>query len=233
VSRISPSAGAKRLFGKRMAFELGKVLAKVAVVGAVAAMSLVPMLRHLDAGVGTTPLGLGQMMGSSAKSIMMRVLAVYALIAVVDYVWQRRTFEKSLKMTKQEVKDESRNSDLPAEVKAAIRRRQIQAARARMMAAVPEADVVITNPTHYAVALRYDGTQPAPTVVAKGKNLIAAQIRRIAGEHGVPIVPDPPLARSLHASVEIDQMIPGELYAAVAQVLAFVYRMAGRRKVAA
>jgi flagellar biosynthetic protein FlhB len=102
-----------------------------------------------------------------------------------------------------------------------------------MMAAIPDADVVVTNPTHYAVALRYDGSHPAPTVVAKGKNLIAAQIRRIATENGVPLVPDPPLARSLHASVEIDQMIPAELFAAVAQVLAFVYRTAGRRKVAA
>jgi flagellar biosynthetic protein FlhB len=102
-----------------------------------------------------------------------------------------------------------------------------------MMAAVPTADVVVTNPTHYAVALSYDGTQPAPVVVAKGKDQVALQIRRIAEENDVPIVPDPPLARSLHAAVELGQMIPAELYAAVAQVLAFVYRMAGRRKAAA
>jgi flagellar biosynthetic protein FlhB len=106
----------------------------------------------------------------------------------------------------------------------------MQAARARMMAAVPQADVVVTNPTHYAVALSYDGSKPAPVVVAKGADLIARQIRRIAEESGVPIVPDPPLARSLHGSVEIGHMIPAELYAAVAQVLAFVYRMAGRRR---
>jgi flagellar biosynthetic protein FlhB len=99
-----------------------------------------------------------------------------------------------------------------------------------MMAAVPHADVVVTNPTHFAVALSYDGSQPAPVVVAKGQDLVAAQIRRIAEEHDVPVVPDPPLARSLHGAVEIGQMIPAELYAAVAQVLAFVYRMAGRRK---
>jgi flagellar biosynthetic protein FlhB len=111
-----------------------------------------------------------------------------------------------------------------------MRRRQMQAARARMMAAVPQADVVVTNPTHYAVALAYDGSKPAPIVVAKGKDLVALQIRRIATENNVPIVPDPPLARSLHASVEMGQMIPAELYAAVAQVLAFVYRMAGRRR---
>ena len=102
-----------------------------------------------------------------------------------------------------------------------------------MMAAIPQADVVVTNPTHFAVALSYDGSHPAPVVVAKGQDLVAKQIRRIAEENNVPIVPDPPLARSLHTSVEIGQMIPAELYAAVAQVLAFVYRMAGRRKAAA
>jgi flagellar biosynthetic protein FlhB len=228
-ARLNPGAGAKRVFGTRLPFELGKTLAKVAVVGGVAAMTLVPMITHLNAGVGITPLGLGHVMGSSAKSVVMRVFVVYLLIALIDFVWQRRTVEKGLKMTKQEVKDESKGQDLPPEVRSAIRRRQVQAARARMMAAIPQADVVVTNPTHYAVALRYDGSKPAPIVVAKGKNLIAAQIRRIAGEHDVPIVPDPPLARSLHASVEIDQMIPAELYAAVAQVLAFVYRTAGRR----
>jgi flagellar biosynthetic protein FlhB len=102
-----------------------------------------------------------------------------------------------------------------------------------MMAAVPKADVVVTNPAHFAVALSYDGTRPAPVVVAKGQDLVALQIRRIAVEHDVPIVPDPPLARSLHNSVELGQMIPAELYAAVAQVLAFVYRMAGRRRACA
>lgn len=231
--RLNPAAGFKRVFGKQIAFEGGKVLAKIAVVAGVTAMSLVPMMTHLSAGVGTTPEGLGQLMGSSAKSIVMRVLAVYVLIAVLDFIWQRRTFARQLRMTKQEVRDESKNTDLPPEIKAAIRRRQIQAARARMMAAIPDADVVVTNPTHYAVALRYDGTKPAPVLVAKGKNLVAAQIRRIAAENDVPIVPDPPLARSLHATVEVDHMIPAELYAAVAQVLAFVYRVAGRRRMAA
>jgi len=129
------------------------------------------------------------------------------------------------------VKDEHKQQSLPPEVKAALRRRQIQAARARMMAAVPQADVVVTNPTHFAVALRYDGMLPAPVVVAKGQDLVAAQIRRIAEENDVPVVPDPPLARELHRVVEIGQMIPAEMYAAVAQVLAFVYRLAGRRKV--
>ena len=170
------------------------------------------------------------LLGSGGKAIMERAAIAYLLIAIVDVIWQRRRNSKQMKMTKQEVKDEFKNLSLPPEVKSALRRRAILASRARMMAAVPQADVVVTNPTHYAVALSYDGNHPAPIVVAKGKDFIALQIRRIAEENDVPIVPDPPLARSLHGSVEIDQMIPVELYAAVAQVLAFVYKLAGRKR---
>jgi flagellar biosynthesis protein FlhB len=231
--KLNPAANAKQVFGKKIGFELGKVLAKVAVVGSVAALSLVPQIKHLGANVGTTPGALGSLLNSGVKAVVLRSLAAYLLIAIVDLIWQRRQHNKQLKMTKQEVKDEFKQTQLPAEVRSALRRRAVQAARNRMMAAVPTADVVITNPTHYAVALRYDGTLPAPIVVAKGKNLIAAQIRRIATENNVPIVPDPPLARSLHAMVEVDRMIPAELFAAVAQVLAFVYKMAGRRRLAA
>ncbi len=232
-SRLNPMQGAKQIFGKRVGFELGKVLAKVAIVGGAAAVSLIPLITHLGASMGTTPMGLGILLNDGAHSIIERVVIVYLLIAVVDLVHQRRTHSKGMKMSKQEVKDEGRQTDLPPEIKGAIRRRQMMAARARMMAAIPTADVVVTNPTHYAVALKYDGALPAPIVVAKGKNLVAAQIRRIATENNVPIVPDPPLARSLHAMVQIDRMIPAELFAAVAQVLAFVYKMAGRRRIAA
>jgi flagellar biosynthesis protein FlhB len=231
--KLNPAQGAKQIFGKRIGFELGKVLAKVAIVGGAAAMSLVPLITNLGASMGTSPLALGSLLNSGARSIIERITIVYLLIAVVDLIHQRRTHTKTLKMTKHEVKEEGRQSDLPPEIKGAIRRRQVQAARARMMAAIPTADVVITNPTHYAVVLKYDGHLPAPVVVAKGKNLVAAQIRRIATENNIPIVPDPPLARSLHAMVQIDRMIPAELFAAVAQVLAFVYKMAGRRRIAA
>jgi len=231
--RLNPVTGAKNVFGVRMGVQLAEVLAKVAVVGAVAAMSLVPQIRTLGTNVGTSPMALGSLLGSSAKSIIVRIVMAYFLIAILDLIWQRRRHAKQLRMTKQEVKDEGKQTQLPPEVRAAIRRRQIQALRKRMMSAVPTADVVITNPTHYAVALRYDGRLPAPVVVAKGKNLIAAQIRKIAADNGVAIVPDPPVARALFASVELDQMIPAEMYAAVAQVLAYVYKMAGRRRIAA
>ncbi len=231
--KLNPMQGAKQIFGKRIGFELAKVLAKVAIVGGAAAMSLVPLITNLGASMGTTPLALGSLLNNGARSIIERIVIVYLLIAVIDLIHSRHTHAKGMKMTKQEVKDEGRQSDLPPEIKGAIRRRQMMAARARMMAAIPTADVVVTNPTHYAVALKYDGNLPAPVVVAKGKNLVAAQIRRIATENNIPIVPDPPLARSLHAMVQIDRMIPAELFAAVAQVLAFVYKMAGRRRIAA
>ena len=230
--KLNPISGVRNLFGPRMPFEGAKAIAKVTAVGAVVAMALVPQLTHLGASVGTPPAALGQLISSSIMGIAVRATIAYLLIAVIDLIWQRRRHAKSLKMTKQEVKEESKQAQLPAEVKSALRRRQIQAARARMMAAIPQADVVVTNPTHFAVALSYDGSHPAPVVVAKGQDLVAKQIRRIAEENNIPIVPDPPLARTLHKSVEIGQMIPAELYAAVAQVLAFVYRMAGRRKAA-
>jgi flagellar biosynthetic protein FlhB len=230
IKRINPVSGFKNVFGPRIFFESGKAIAKVAVVGAVVAMALIPDLTHLGASVGTTPGALGSLINDGIRGIAIRALAAYLLIGIVDFVWQRRRHEKSLMMSKQELREEHKSHALPPEVRSAIRRRQIQASRARMMAAVPKADVVVTNPTHFAVALQYDGEHPAPVVVAKGQDLVAAQIRRIASENNVPVVPDPPLARELHRSVEIGQMIPAELYAAVAQLLAFVYRMAARRK---
>jgi len=230
-SGLNPINGFKQLFSPRTTFTLVKDLVKVLVVGGLVAMTLIPDLTHLGASVGTTPYGLGKLMDSGVKQIVIRAVAAYLLIGIVDFFWQRHRFEEGLKMTKQEVKDETRQRDLPPEVKRAIRRRQFQAARARMMAAIPKADVVVTNPTHYAVALQYNGESPAPVVIAKGTDHVAMQIRRIAEEHNIPIVPDPPLARELHRTVEIDQMIPAELYAAVAQVLAFVYKQAARKRI--
>jgi flagellar biosynthesis protein FlhB len=201
-------------------------------VGVVVALAVFPQLTQLGALVGMPPAALAVKMASMVLGIALRATAVYLLIGAIDFFYQRHRIEKSMRMDKQEVKEEAKQHALPPEVRSALRRRQIQAARARMMAAVPEADVVVTNPTHYAVALLYDGSKAAPEVVAKGKDLVAAQIRKIAEEHDVPIVPDPPLARSLHAAVEVGHPIPEELFQAVAAVLAFVYRVA-RRKVSA
>ncbi|HEX5852986.1 MAG TPA: flagellar biosynthesis protein FlhB [Solirubrobacteraceae bacterium] len=231
--RINPASGLKNLLGPNLIFETIKTIAKVAVVAAFAALALLPGLTDLSSQVGISPVALGELFGQRASSIAQHAAFAYLAIGLIDYVWKRHRHEQQLKMTKQQVKDETRQYGVSAEVRAALRRRQMQLARSRMMAAVPEADVVVTNPTHFAVALRYDGTRTAPEVVAKGQDLVAAQIRRIAEEHDVPIVPDPPLARALHQSTEVGQMIPEEMYAAVARVLAFVYRLAGRRRLAA
>ncbi len=230
--RINPVSGMRNLLSPNTVFEGFKVLAKVAIVGAVATLALLPGLTTLSAHVGIPPAALAPLMSKSALSIAQRIAFAYVIVGLVDYAWRRRSHERQLRMTKQELKDEVRQYGVSAEVKNALRRRQMQAARLRMMAAVPTADVVLTNPTHYAVALLYDGSRTAPEMVAKGKDLVALQIKRIAEENQVPVVANPPLARALHSSTEIGQIIPPELYAAVAQVLAFVYRMAGRRRLA-
>ena len=230
--RINPASGMKNLLGPNLPFEAIKALVKVGVVAAVATLTLLPGMTGLAAIVGVQPAQLASLAGSRALGVAEHAAMAYVAIGLIDYGWKRFRHEKQLRMTKQEVRDEAKQYGVSPEVKAALRRRQMQLARARMMAAVPNADVVVTNPTHYAVALRYDGTKTAPEVVAKGKDLIAAQIRRIAAENDVPVVSDPPLARALHSSTEIGQVIPEELYAAVAKVLAFVYRMAGRRRLA-
>jgi flagellar biosynthetic protein FlhB len=159
--------------------------------------------------------------------ILMGILFIYAMI---DLVLKRTQYTKSLRMSKQEVKDEMKNMEGDPKVKAKIRQIQMQAAMKRMMSNIPEADVVITNPTHYAVAIKYDeGKHHAPVVVAKGKDNLALNIKQIAREHGIHIVQNPPLARSLYAEVEVDHPIPEALFAAVAEVLAYVYKMNNQR----
>jgi flagellar biosynthetic protein FlhB len=228
--KIDPLKGAKNLFGAHFLFESGKTVVKFAAVGAIAGYALLGQLDELASLVGMSPEELLARGTQTAVAIAQKAGMAYLVIAFADFAWQRYRHEKSLRMDKEEIKQEFKQQTVSPEVRSAIRRRQMQAARARMMAAVPDADVVVTNPTHYAVALRYDGNAPAPVVVAKGKDLVAARIRAVAAEHGVPVIPNPPLARSLHATVEIDRQIPEELFGAVAQLLAFVYRTAGRRR---
>jgi len=229
--KVNPLTNAKQTFGPQMYFEAGKTIAKVSAVGGIAALALFPQLDELAALVGMPPEALLPHLAHLILGIAQRAGAAYLVIAFIDYAWQKYRHEKQMKMSKQEIKEEAKSQDSPAEVKQAIRRRQMEQARKRMMDDVPTADVVVTNPTHYAVALRYDGDKLAPEVVAKGKDLIAFQIRKIAKEHDVPVISDPPLARGLHKTVEIGQQIPEEFFQAVAQLLAFVYRVAGRKVV--
>ena len=231
--KLNPVAGFKNVFGIRMASEGLKALSKVVAVGIVVAMALLPQLTSLGASIDTPPAALGMLINSSIMGIAERAAIAYVLMGILDFIYERYRHNKQLKMSKRRGQGKGGLAERAA--RGPLRRSAGASCRPpalSMMSAIPQADVVVTNPTHFAVALSYDGSHPAPIVVAKGQDLVAKQIRQIAEENNVPIVPDPPLARSLHKSVEIGQMIPAELFAAVAQVLAFVYRMAGRRKAA-
>jgi flagellar biosynthetic protein FlhB len=225
--KLNPLSGAKQIFGTHAIFESGKSIVKISVVGAIALLALLPRLDELAALVGTPAAVLMPAIGSLALQIAQRAAFAYLIIGIVDYAYQHHKTAKQMKMDKQEVKDEYKQQSLPQEVKSLQRRRAAELARARMMDAVPTADVVVTNPTHYSVAMRYSADALAPVVVAKGQDILALHIRQLAREAGVPVVPDPPLARALHGSVEIGQMIPEELFQAVAELLAYVYRVAG------
>jgi flagellar biosynthesis protein FlhB len=231
--KMNPVSGFKNIYGPNSLAELGKNLVKVGAVAAIVAAALLPQLTEMSAMVGISAQELSGRLVDKISGIARQAAAAYIVIGLADFAYQKWRTKKQLKMDKQEVKDEAKSQELPPEVKGAIRRRQMAGARARMMAEVPTADVVVTNPTHYSVALRYDGTTPAPQVIAKGQDLLALKIRAIAAEHRVPVVPDPPLARSLHAAVEVGQQVPEELFEAVAQVLAYVYRIAAARRAVA
>jgi flagellar biosynthetic protein FlhB len=171
--------------------------------------------------------------GDLIYRLALRIALFLLVLAVIDYGYQRWAFEKQIRMTKEEVRQEHRQYEGNPQIKARIRARQRQLARRRMMEEVPHADVVLTNPTHVAVALRYDPTtMSAPKVVAKGAELLAEKIKEIARQHDVPVLENPPLARSLYKNVEIGREIPTEFFAAVAEVLAFVYQIDARRRFA-
>jgi flagellar biosynthetic protein FlhB len=225
-TRMSPLSGLKRLFGLRGASELGKALLKCAVVGGVAAgivTSLFPQVLALGRMSPSTAIGRGAGLMSVA---FVWLCASLALVAAVDVPLQLFQFKRTLRMTRQEVRDEAKESDGRPETKQRIRQAQQAIARRRMMHKVPTADVVIVNPTHFAVALKYDPQKMrAPRVLAKGADLIAQNIRRIAEQHRVPIFESPKLARALYRSVDLNQEIPAGLYLAVAQVLSYVFRI--------
>jgi flagellar biosynthetic protein FlhB len=231
--RLNPISGAKNIFGPNAIVETAKSVAKVGAVAAIVAIALLPKLPEFGGMVGLSPVDFGSILASDMGSLVKRAALAYFFIGVADFFWQRHRHEKSMKMDKQEVKDEAKEQNLPPEVRGALRRRQMELSRKRMMAEVPTADVVVTNPTHFSVALRYDTTKAdAPEVIAKGQDHLALRIREIAREHGVPVIPDPPLARGLYASVDLNHTIPEEFFGAVAAVLAFVYRTAARRAAA-
>jgi flagellar biosynthesis protein FlhB len=228
MKKLNPLQGAKMIFGTHALFEGTKSIVKVVAVGTIALLAVLPKLEEMAALVGMPPAVLLPKLAHTVLAVCQRGALAYLLIAIVDVIYQRWRHAKQLKMDMQEVKDEYKQQALPNEVKSMQRRRAMEMANARMMDAVPTADVVVTNPTHYSVALRYSADALAPVVVAKGQDLVALRIRELAAEHGVVVVPDPPLARAIHGTVEIGRMIPEELFQAVAELLAYVYRVAGR-----
>jgi len=226
LSKIDPIKGFQKLFSIRSLVELAKNIFKISLVGFVAYVIVRREIENFIPLMDQSVWVILVYIGSVAFKIILVVCLALIILAALDYIYQRWEFEKDLKMTKQEVKDESRQMEGDPLVKARIKRLQRDMARKRMMASVPEADVVITNPTHLAVALRYDQAGMfAPKVVAKGAGFIAENIKDIARKNNVPIVNNKPLARVLYKNVDVDEMIPANLYKAVAEVLAFVYRM--------
>lgn len=231
LSKISPIAGIKRLFSVRSLMmavtNFGKLLVVgwvgyVTLAGSAAAITYAFTLSHLDV----------FRLGSSLTYILgIKLAAALLVLALMDLAWQRYRHEQDMKMTKEEVKDELRNMDGDPLVKRRRREVQLQLAMQRLRQEVPQADVVVTNPTHVAVAIRYDSeSMPAPTVVAKGADRIALRIRQLATEFGVPIVHRPPLARSLFQTVDVGQCVPESLYKAIAEILAYVYELTGRSR---
>ncbi len=224
--RLDPIAGLSRMFSLNGPIQLGMALAKTIVVGTIGGLTIWNHKADLLA-LSTEPIdaALANVLHLTAVCCGVTVAGMF-LVAALDVPYQLWQFYKKLRMTKEEVKRESRENEGDPQVKGRIRQQQRAMARRRMMAAVPKADVVVTNPTHFAVALQYaDGEMRAPKVVAKGVNLVAARIREIAAEHNVPLLEAPPLARALYHNVELNREIPAALYNAVAQVLAWVYQL--------
>lgn len=223
LSTISPLAGIKRMFSSQSAVEAVKGIVKIIVVGVLIGFVVIPLFRHPDQLVDRDLMLTLSEIQWLIVLVLFLVVIIMALIAAADLTYQKWQHKEKLKMTKQEVKDEHKESEGDPKVKGRIRALRMERHRQRMMAAVPSASVVITNPTHYAIALKYDmDDMHAPIMVAKGVDYLARRIRQIADENEVPIVENPPLARALYAAVEVDQEIPPEHYKAVAEIIGYV-----------
>ncbi|MGV7211987.1 flagellar biosynthesis protein FlhB [Bradyrhizobium sp. UFLA05-112] len=224
-SKLSPAAGLKRIFGKQAAANFLKGIGKLVALGAVMTMVLWPERHRVESMVKLDPSAMLGATTSMTIHLLGAVVAALAIIAIADYFFQYRSWFQRQKMSLQEIKEEFKQSEGDPHVKGKIRQLRQQRAKKRMMAAVPKASVIITNPTHYSVALSYERGMQAPIVVAKGVDNLAFKIREVARQHDIPIVENVPLARALYATVEIDQEIPVEHYHAVAEVIGYVMRL--------
>ena len=229
LNRISPISGFKRLFSLNTIVDLLKSLLKIAFIGFIAYSDYRKLLDQFPNYIGADVYNTVLRFMGAAITIALKMCLAMAFIAAADYLYQWWKYEKDLKMTKQEVKDEYKMLEGDPQIKGRIRQKQRQMSAMRMMSRVPEADVVITNPTHYAVALKYEeSVSSAPIVVAKGQDYIARKIKEIALEHKVHIVENKPLAQSLYSMCDVDDEIPPEFYQAVADILVFVYKQKGK-----
>ena len=215
----------KRLFSKQAIANFIKGLLKLALVGGIMTALLWPERHRLESLVAVDPAGMLAITQSLSLDMLGAVVAVLALVAAADYLFQYRQWFERQKMSFRELKEEFKQTEGDPAIKGKIKQIRQSRMKKRMMAAVPQASVVITNPTHYAVALQYERGMNAPVCVAKGVDALALKIREVAGEHDIPIVENPPLARALHGAVEIDQEVPPEHYQAVAEVIGYVMRL--------
>src|SRR5947207_2504314 len=227
LSKISPAAGLKRLFSKIALANFIKGLVKLALIGAVMAVLLWPKRNQLEGLVTMDPAVVLPLAKTLSLEMLGTVVAILAIVAAADYLFQYRQWYERQKMSVRELKEEFKQTEGDPAIKAKIRQLRQNRARKRMMAAVPKASVIITNPTHYAIALQYDRGMNAPVCLAKGIDTLALKIREVAAEHDIPVVENPPLARALHATVEIDQEVPPDHYRAVAEVIGYVMRLRG------
>lgn len=228
-SKLNPINGIKKIFSAQSLVELVKSVAKILLIALVTYSYIKKKSGLLYALYDMSMMQAVNLIGETVIELGIRISAIYMIIAGADFMYQKYKFKNDMKMTKQEVKEEYKNAEGDPEIKGKIKARMREASQRRMMQAIPKADVVITNPTHYAVAIRYDTeVAPAPIVVAKGSDYLAQKIKQIARENNVEIVEDKPLARMLFANVDVDKQIPPELYQAVAEILAMVYHAQGK-----
>ncbi|HHV72081.1 MAG TPA: flagellar biosynthesis protein FlhB [Clostridia bacterium] len=229
LERINPIEGFKRIFSKRSLVELAKAILKIILISCIAYSSIKKSFNWFIASSTLSPIVAANTLAELARKLVLQLGGGLIILAAADYMYQRWEFEKAIRMSKQEIKEEYKQTEGDPQIKAKIKEMQRQIARRRMMQEVPKADVIITNPTHYAVAIQYDEqTMEAPKIIAKGQDFIAEQIKKIAQQHGIPMVENKPLAQTLYKTVEIGDYIPPKLYQAVAEVLAFVYRFKGK-----
>ncbi len=229
LEKISPLKGLKRMFSMNSLVEFIKGIIKISIVGIVATMAVLPYIDYMPAVPSEDMHDILRFLATLIRRMIIGVLIVMFLIAILDYMYQRFEYIKKLRMSKQEIKDEYKQQEGDPHIKQKLKQIRAERARSRMMAAVPQADVVITNPTHYAVALKYDpATMRAPILVAKGTDTAAQRIKDIAYEHKIPVMRNPVLARAIFADVEIDSPIPQQHYMAVAKIIGYVYKLKGK-----